>query len=75
MPIDPKCASIIMRLYEVDIPDDIVSNAYRVSSKHDNIGAASYFEVADLNSSVVEIKSRNSIRVDRAQQVLGRCSG
>ncbi len=58
---------------EVDIPDNIVDNAYRVSGKYDNIGAASYFEVDDLNSEGVKIKSRNTIRADRNQQVLGGC--
>lgn len=58
---------------EVDIPDNIVDNAYRVSGKHDGIGAASYFEVDDLNSEGVKIRSRNTIRADRNQQVLGGC--
>jgi len=60
---------------EVDIPSDIVDRAYRVSSNHDGIGASSYFEVDDLNLDSVEIKSRNSVRADREQQVLGRCNG
>lgn len=44
-------------------------------TKHDGIGAASYFEVEDLNQKSVKIKSRNSVRADWKQQVLGRCNG
>ena len=60
---------------EVDIPDYIVDNAFRNPGKHDGIGAASYFEVEDLNQKSVKIKSRNSVRADWKQQVLGRCNG
>ena len=60
---------------EVDIPDYIVGNAFRNPGKHDGIGAASYFEVEDLNQKSVKIKSRNSVRADWKQQVLGRCNG
>ena len=52
-----------------------MDRAYRIPSNHDGIGVASYFEVDDLNLDSVEIKSRNSIRADREQQVLGRCKG
>ena len=44
-------------------------------TKHDGIGAASYFEVEDLNQKSVKIKRRNSVRADWKQQVLGRCNG
>ena len=47
----------------------------RYTSNHDGIGAASYFGVADLNSGGVTIKSRNTIRANREQQVLGGCKG
>ena len=68
--VDPK-----FYVVEVDIPEDIIKKAFRVSSNHDGIGAASYFEVADLNSGGVTIKSRNTIRANREQQVLGGCKG
>lgn len=58
---------------EVDIPDEIVDRAFRVPGNHDGIGAASYFEVDDLNSEVVKIRSRNTIRADCNQQALGGC--
>ena len=60
---------------EVDIPDYIVDNEFRNPGKHDGIGAASYFEVEDLNQKSVKIKSRNSVRADWKQQVLGGCNG
>ncbi len=60
---------------EVDIPDYIVDNEFRNPGKHDGIGAASYFEVEDLNQKSVKIKSRNSVRADWKQQVLGKCNG
>ena len=37
------------------------------------IGAASCFQVDDLNSEGVKIRSRNTIRADRKQQALGGC--
>lgn len=60
---------------EVDISDYIVDNAFRNPGKHDGIGAASYFEVEALNQKSVKIKSRNCVRADWKQQVLGRCNG
>ena len=67
--VDPK-----FYVLEVDIPDNIVNNAYRKGSL-DGIGPASYFEVKDLNNDSVKIKSRNSVRADRGQQTLGGCKG
>ena len=60
---------------EVDIPDNIVKKAFRVSDNLDGIGAASYFEVEDLNNNSVKIKSRNSIRANQKQRKLGGCYG
>lgn len=60
-------------ILEVDIPDNIVEKAFRNFGKHDGIGPASCFEIEDLNSDSVTIKSRNSIRADRKQQKLGGC--
>lgn len=68
--VDPK-----FYVLEVDIPDNIVNSSYRVSGNHDGIGAASYFEVEDLNHDSVKIKSRNSVRANREQQTLGGCKG
>lgn len=68
--VDPK-----FYVLEVDIPDNIVNRAFRASGNHDGIRAASYFEIEDLNSDSVAIKSRNSVRTNQEQQVLGGCKG
>ncbi|MGE8036300.1 hypothetical protein B1B04_18685 [Lysinibacillus sp. KCTC 33748] len=66
--VDPK-----FYVVEVDIPDNIVDKAFRASGKHDGIGAAFYFEVADLNHNSVTVKSRNSVRADKSLNTLGGC--
>lgn len=68
--VDPK-----FYVLEVDIPENIVNKAFRASGNHDGIGASSYFEVADLNQDSVTVKSRNSVRANQDQQVLGGCNG